>query len=79
VLKKTAGVDVGLQDFLRDRTFFRREAELDECFKADPTDRAWHLEQSKKNFLDKSNYWNNELHREALKIYKDAITESGMG
>jgi len=30
-------------------------------------------------FLDKSNYWCTELHKEALKIFKDAITESGMG
>ena len=79
VLKKTAGVEYGLQDFLKARTFFRREGELNESFKADPTDRAWHLEQKKMCFLDKSNYWNNDLHREALKIYKDAITESGMG
>ena len=64
---------------MKDRTFFRRESELNESFKADPTDRAWHLEQKKMCFLDKSNYWSNELHREALKIYKDAITESGMG
>ena len=39
----------------------------------------WHIEQKNKTFLDKSNYWNCELHQEALKIYKDAITESGMG
>jgi hypothetical protein len=43
------------------------------------TDKTWHLEQKNKTFLDKSNYWNTELHQEALKIYKDAITESGMG
>jgi hypothetical protein len=39
----------------------------------------WHIEQKNKTFLDKSNYWSTELHGEALKLYKDAITESGMG
>ena len=43
------------------------------------TDKTWHIEQKNKTFLDKSNYWNSELHQEALKIYKDAVTESGMG
>jgi len=79
VLKNTSGVDYGLAGFLEERTFFRREKELNEQFKSDSTDKAWHLEQKNKCFLDKSNYWTNELHREALKIFKDAITESGMG
>ena len=79
VLKKTSGVDYGLVEYLKERTFFRRDAEYNESFKSDATDKAWHLEQKNKSFLDKSNYWTNELHREALKIFKDAITESGMG
>lgn len=68
-----------LKDYLRGRSFFRRDTELDAQFKSDLTDKTWHLEQKNKTFLDKSNYWNTELHQEALKIYKDAITESGMG
>lgn len=79
VLKKTSGVDHGLSEYLKERSFFRRDGELNESFKSDQVDKSWHLEQKNKCFLDKSNYWNNELHREALKIYKDAITESGMG
>lgn len=79
VLKKTSGVDYGLGEYLKERTFFRREGEYGETFKSDQTDKAWHLEQKNKSFLDKSNYWTNELHREALKIFKDAITESGLG
>jgi len=31
------------------------------------------------SFLDKSNHWSLELHHEANKIFKDAITESGHG
>jgi len=68
-----------LKDYLRGRSFFRRDNELDKDFKSDHTDKIWHIEQKNKTFLDKSNYWNTELHNEALKIYKDAITESGMG
>jgi hypothetical protein len=68
-----------LKEYLGARSFFRREKELDKSFKSDATDKIWHLEQKNKTFLDKSNYWNCELHQEALKIYKDAITESGMG
>jgi hypothetical protein len=30
-------------------------------------------------FLDKSNNWSRELHAEVSKIYRDAISESGMG
>ena len=79
VLKKTSGVDQCLEEYLKERTFFRRDAELNEKFVSDKCDKAWHMEQKNKSFLDKSNYWTNELHVEALKIYKDAITESGMG
>ena len=68
-----------LKDYLKGRSFFRRENELSKDFKSDHTDKMWHIEQKNKTFLDKSNYWNTELHSEALKIYKDAITESGMG
>ena len=35
VLRKTSGIQFGLKEFLRDRTFFRREVELDETFKSD--------------------------------------------
>ena len=55
VLKKTSGVDYGLPEYLRQRTFFRREIELTESFKSDQTDKSWHLEQKNKSFLDKSN------------------------
>lgn len=79
VLRKTSGIDSTMKDYLRGRSFFRRENELDERFKSDNTDKQWHTEQKNKTFLDKSNYWTTELHNEALKIYKDAITESGMG
>ena len=79
VLRKTSGIDSTLKDYLRGRSFFRRENELSDKFKSDNTDKKWHTEQKNKTFLDKSNYWNLELHSEALKIYKDAITESGMG
>lgn len=79
VLRKTSGIDSTLKDYLRGRSFFRRETELNEAFKSDNTDKLWHTEQKNKSFLDRSNYWTTELHREALKIYKDAITEAGMG
>ena len=79
VLRKTSGIDSTLKDYLRSRSFFRREKELDQTFKPDHTDKLWHTEQKNKTFMDKSNYWTIELHKEAMKIYKDAITESGMG
>ena len=79
VLRKTSGIDSTMKDYLRGRSFFRREGELSEAFKSDTTDKFWHTEQKNKTFLDKSNYWTTELHKEALRIYKDAITESGMG
>jgi hypothetical protein len=79
VLRKTSHAETGLQEYLRGRSFFRREAELNEHFKSDNCDKLWHLEQKNLQFLDKSNYWCLELHKEALKIFKDAITESGMG
>jgi hypothetical protein len=52
---------------------------MNEDFKSDPCDKLWHLDQKNKVFLDKSNYWCLELHNAALKVVKDAITESGMG
>jgi hypothetical protein len=79
VLRKTSVIEGALKDYLRGRSFFRREGELNDKFKSDTTDKYWHTEQKNKTFLDKSNYWNTDLHKEALKIYKDAITESGMG
>ncbi len=82
VLRRSSNEQAGassLKDYLRGRSFFRRDSELDSAFKSDHTDKMWHLEQKNKTFLDKSNYWCTELHTEALKIYKDAITESGMG
>lgn len=79
VLRKTSNAETGLIEYLRSRSFFRRESELNERFESDECDKLWHLEQKNLQFLDKSNYWCNELHREALKIFKDAITESGMG
>ena len=79
VLKKTSGIELGLGEYLKERSFFRRENELIESFKSDTADKSWHLEQKNKSFLDKSNYWTSELHRVSLRIFKDAITESGMG
>ena len=35
VLRKSSGVEFGLKEFLKDRTFFRREVELNEEFKSD--------------------------------------------
>lgn len=39
VLRKTSGVDSTLKDYLRGRSFFRREGELSESFKSDNTDK----------------------------------------
>jgi len=44
VLKKTSGVDHGLTEYLKDRTFFRRDSELNEKFVSDQCDKAWHIE-----------------------------------
>lgn len=44
VLRKTSGIDSSLEDYLRGRSFFRREQELDEKFKSDNTDKLWHTE-----------------------------------
>lgn len=79
VLRKTAGSDSTLKDYLRSRSFFRKELDLGEKFKPDLADKAWHLEQRNLSFLDRSNHWSLELHHEANKIFKDAISESGMG
>ena len=79
VLVRTTGSEYGLKQYLKERTFFRRDKELNENFKSDECDKLWHLEQKNKVFLDKSNYWCLELHQSSLKIIKDAITESGMG
>jgi hypothetical protein len=79
VLRKTATTERALPDFLRTRSFFKKDSQLTESFKADPTDKHWYLEQKGKSFLDVSNHWSRELHSETSKIYRDAITESGMG
>lgn len=79
VLARTTGREYGLKEYLKDRTFFRRDRELDATFKSDEVDKLWHLEQKKKVFLDKSNFWCLDLHNSTLNIVKDAITESGMG
>lgn len=78
-MRNTTGGDGSLKEYLRERSFFRREGELSETFKSDYTDKSWYLEQKNLTFLDKSNHWSLELHAEASKIYRDAITESGMG
>lgn len=62
VLRKTTGGDGSLKDYLRERSFFRRESDLGEEFKSDAADKAWHLEQRNLSFLDKSNHWSMELH-----------------
>lgn len=79
VLRITSGMDNTLRDYLRGRSFCRKETEMDSKFKSDRTDKLWFLDQKNKKFLDKSNYWCPELHSQILPIYKDAITESGMG
>jgi len=79
VLRKTSGMDDSLKDYLRGRSFFRRESELTGDFTPDQTDKQWFTEQKNKNFLNRSTYWSRELHKYALLVYKDAITESGMG
>lgn len=68
-----------LKEFLNTRSFFRRDEDLNEKFKSDKADKLWTLDQKNKDFLDKSNYWCKELHKEAIKIYRETITESGMG
>jgi len=79
VLKRTAGSESTLIDYLGGRSFFRKDSDLGEDFKSDMADKAWHLEQRNLSFLDKSNHWSLALHQEANKIFKDAISESGMG
>jgi hypothetical protein len=79
VLRKGAANEATLKEYLKGRSFFRREGELDGSFKSDAVDKNWHIEQKNKTFLDKSNHWGRELHDEALRLYKDAITESGLG
>ena len=44
VLKQTGNSGVTLKDFLRDRSFFRREKELNETFKSDKADKYWYQE-----------------------------------
>jgi hypothetical protein len=79
VLKRTSTQEPTLKDFLKERTFFQKDCRLSEEFKSDSADKAWFLEQRSLSFLDRSNHWSVELYREASKVYKDAITESGMG
>ena len=79
VLMRTSEAGGSLADYLRDRSFFRKDTDLGEDFKSDAADKAWHLEQRNLSFLDKSNHWSLALHQEANKIFKDAISESGMG
>lgn len=79
VLTNTTVNDEPLKRFLNERSFFRKEEELKESFKSDNVDKNWFLEQKGLTFLDKSNHWSIELHSEAGKIFRDAITESGLG
>ena len=44
VLRRAGGSDQNLKDFLRDRSFFRRETELNESYKSDRADKYWHQE-----------------------------------
>jgi hypothetical protein len=44
VLRKTSGAETGLQEYLRSRSFFRRENELNESFESDRCDKLWTLE-----------------------------------
>lgn len=44
VLRKTSGMDSSIKDYLRGRSFCRRENELDDKFKSDNTDKQWHTE-----------------------------------
>jgi len=77
--RREHGAEETLKEFLGERSFFRKEDDLKEDFKTDKLDKLWYLDQKNKDFLDKSNYWCLELHHEAIKIYRDAITESGLG
>jgi len=62
VLQKTSCHESSLKDYLKDRTFFRRDKDLNEVFKTDVTDKVWYLEQKNLSFLDRSNNWSSELH-----------------
>lgn len=44
VLRKSSGIDSQLKDYLRGRSFFRKENDLSDTFKSDRTDKAWHTE-----------------------------------
>lgn len=44
VLRRTSTTEFSLKDFLRDRSFFRKDQHLAEDFKSDPADKAWNLE-----------------------------------
>ena len=44
VLRKTSGMDSTMKDFLRGRSFFRRENEMNDKFKSDYTDKCWHTD-----------------------------------
>eukprot|EP00351_Strombidinopsis_sp_SopsisLIS2011_P001287 CAMPEP_0116872584 /NCGR_PEP_ID=MMETSP0463-20121206/3363_1 /TAXON_ID=181622 /ORGANISM="Strombidinopsis sp, Strain SopsisLIS2011" /LENGTH=86 /DNA_ID=CAMNT_0004513009 /DNA_START=1256 /DNA_END=1516 /DNA_ORIENTATION=- len=65
--------------YLKRRSFNRRDCELNSSFKPDKLDQIWYAEQKNKHFLSRSNYWCVDLYKESIKIYKEAITESGMG
>jgi len=39
----------------------------------------WYKESKNQTFLLRSNYWCEELYKQALKVYKEAVSESGMG
>ena len=62
VLRRSPDSQSNLADFLRDRSFFRKDEDLGESFKSDSADKAWHLEQRNLSFLDKSNHWSITLH-----------------
>ena len=62
VLRRTSEAGGSLADYLRDRSFFRKDTDLGEDFNSDAADKAWHLEQRNLSFLVKSNDWSLTLY-----------------
>ncbi len=44
VLRRTSGMESTLKDYLRGRSFFRKENELNDKFSSDVTDKKWFTE-----------------------------------
>lgn len=69
-----------LKFYLKENTFLWNEWLLTEDFVPDDADLMWHWEQKKyRSYLTKSAYWTPQLYKISSTVYKDAVTESGMG